>query len=91
MQCSTSGYVLFMGGAPVSWSAKHQAIVALSSTKAEYISLICGGQQAMWIKNWLSEVFQPQEFVFHLHGDNLGSISLTKMTKEHKLSKHLYI
>jgi hypothetical protein len=88
---STSGYVFFMGGAPVSWSSKRQAVVALSSTEAEYISLACGAQNAMWMKNWLSEVFLPQELPFHLHGDNLGSISLTETTKGHGLAKHIEI
>jgi hypothetical protein len=88
---STSGYVFFMGGTPVCWSAKRQPIVALSTTEAEYISLARGSQQAMWMKNWLSEVFLPQELPFPLRGDNLGSVSLTQTTKEHGLSKHLDI
>jgi hypothetical protein len=45
----------------------------------------------MWMKNWLSEVFLPQELPFQLRGDNLGSISLTETNKEHGLSKHLDI
>jgi hypothetical protein len=45
----------------------------------------------MWIKNWLSEVFLPQEMLFQLRGNNLGSISLTETNKEHGLSKHLDI
>jgi hypothetical protein len=80
-----------MGGAPVSWSSKRQAVVALSSTEAEYISLARRAQQAMWMKNWLAEVFLPQELPFQLHGDNLGSISLTETTKGHGLAKHIEI
>jgi hypothetical protein len=45
----------------------------------------------MWMMNWLSEVFLPQELPFQLRGDNLGSISLTETNKEHGLSKHLDI
>ncbi|KAF7333549.1 Retrotransposon Ty1-copia subclass [Mycena sanguinolenta] len=86
---STSGYVFFMGGAPTSWAAKRQPIVALSSTEAEYISAARASQQAQWMKNWLSEVFLPQNSPFILHIDNLGAISLTETTKEHGLSKHL--
>ncbi|CAK5279520.1 unnamed protein product [Mycena citricolor] len=58
---STAGYIFFMGGALVAWLAKRQAVVALSSTEAEYISLARASQQAMWMKHWLSEVFLPQE------------------------------
>jgi hypothetical protein len=77
-----------MGGALVCWSAKRQPIVTLSTTEVEYIALARG---AMWTKNWLSEVFLPQELPFQLRGDNLGSISLTETNKEHGLSKHLDI
>jgi hypothetical protein len=86
---STSSYVFFMGAAPVCWSSKRQAVVALSSTEAEYISLARGTQQAMWMKNWLAGVFLPQELPFGLRGDNLGSISLMETTKGHGLSKHI--
>jgi hypothetical protein len=86
---STSGYIFFMGGAPVCWSAKRQAVVALSSTEAEYISLARGAQHAIWMKNWLHEALLPQELPFTLRGDNLGSISLTETTKGHGLAKHI--
>ena len=33
---STSGYVFFVSNGPVSWSSKRQAIVTMSSSKAEY-------------------------------------------------------
>lgn len=88
---STSGYVFFMGGAPVSWSSKRQSVVALSSTESEYIALTRGAQQAMWMKYWLDEVDLPEDFPFELFCDNLGAISLTETTKAHGLSKHLQI
>eukprot|EP00961_Rhodomonas_salina_P009891 133271-Rhodomonas_salina.1 len=36
---SVTGYVLSLNNAPVSWKAKHQDCVTLSSAKAEYIAL----------------------------------------------------
>ncbi len=43
-RCSTLGYIFFMGGAPVSWSAKCQVVVALLSIESEYISTSWGAQ-----------------------------------------------
>ena len=35
--CSTSEYIFFMAGGPVSWSCKHQSTVTTSFIKTEYI------------------------------------------------------
>ena len=37
---STIGYVYTLGGAAVSWGSQFQKIVALSTTKAEYVAII---------------------------------------------------
>jgi hypothetical protein len=39
-RASISGYVWSYGGGPISWSAKKQNCVALSSTEAEYVALM---------------------------------------------------
>ena len=36
---STSGYVSFLAGGPISWQSKRQSVVAQSSTEAEYIAM----------------------------------------------------
>jgi hypothetical protein len=37
---SSHGYVVVMGGGPVSWSSRWQSVVALSTTESEYIALV---------------------------------------------------
>ncbi len=44
-----SGYVFLINGGAVSWSSKQQDIVALSTTKAEYIALTYAGKEALWM------------------------------------------
>ena len=88
---STSGYIFMMAGAPIAWASKRQSVVALSSTEAEYIAIARGAQQAMWLAEFMDQALLPQPTPFILLGDNLGSISLTKTTKGHQLSKHIDI
>ena len=53
---STSGYIFKLGGATISWSSKRQAVVALSSTEAEYIALSYAAQEIVWLRNLLSSL-----------------------------------
>ncbi|GAW03370.1 Gag-Pol polyprotein [Lentinula edodes] len=78
---STSGYVFFMAGAPISWSSKRQPTPALSSTEAEYIALSRACQQAVWLQSFLAEIDLNQQGPVTLLGDNFGSISLTENSK----------
>jgi hypothetical protein len=88
---STSGYVFLVAGGPVSWSAKRQATVALSTTEAEYMALTRAAQQALWMYSFMSEVGLKLEFPAILHGDNAASIALTLNTKGHARAKHIDI
>jgi len=45
---STSGYVFTIGGTVISWKSKKQAVVALSSTEAEYIGISGATWEAIW-------------------------------------------
>lgn len=89
MYRSTSGYVFFMAGAPVSWSLKRQATVALSTTESEYIGLSRAAQQAVWLASFLSEVDLAQEGPITMLRDNFGSVCLTENPKRHALVKHI--
>lgn len=46
----TSGYIFMLNGGRVSWCLKRQAIVALSSTKVEYIALTLAAKETTWLK-----------------------------------------
>lgn len=47
---SISGYVFSMGSGAVTWSSKHQPVIALSSTEAEYVAQTHAAQEAVWLK-----------------------------------------
>jgi len=44
---STSGYVFFYGGGPVSWKTRKQTTVAISTVEAEYLSATEATKQAL--------------------------------------------
>ena len=45
---STTGYMFFMTGGPVSWQSCMQSTVALSSMEAEYMAASAATQEALW-------------------------------------------
>lgn len=79
-----------MASAPVSWGSKRQATVAMSTIKAEYVSLArAASQQAVWMSAFLVEIDLDQEGGVTLNGDNEGAISLMENSKQHALVKHI--
>ena len=44
-----SGYAFLIHGSAVSWSAKWQEIVALSTTEAEYVTIMHATKEAVWL------------------------------------------
>ena len=53
---STSGYVIMLNGAAVSWISKRQPTVALSSAEAEYVTACFAAQEVQFIRQTLDEL-----------------------------------
>ncbi|XP_066375121.1 secreted RxLR effector protein 161-like [Miscanthus floridulus] len=51
---STSGVLVFLGSAPISWLSLKQKIVALSTCKAEYVAAAVAACQAVWLRRLLA-------------------------------------
>ena len=60
---STSGYVFTLAGGAISWMSKLQDIVALSTTKAEYIVASHACKEAIWLRGLLREIGRLQNSV----------------------------
>jgi hypothetical protein len=52
---STAGYVFNLGSGPVTWACKKQQAIALSSVEAEYRAAVNASQEALWLRQILSE------------------------------------
>ena len=88
---STSGYILQLGNATVSWKIKKQTIVALSSTEAEYVSSCLAVQETVWLRNLLESVGYKQLHPATIYEDNQGAIALSKNAKSHPRTKRIGI
>lgn len=58
---SVTGYSVFLSNSLVSWKSKKQLVVALSSTKAEYKSMVATCCEVIWLKNILIDFGAKQD------------------------------
>jgi hypothetical protein len=86
-----SGYVFLVDGGAVSWSSKRQELVTLSTTEAEYVAATHAAKEAVWLRAFISEVFQPINNPLTLYSDNQSAIALTKNDQFHARTKHIDI
>ncbi|WVZ02011.1 hypothetical protein V8G54_022817 [Vigna mungo] len=86
---STFGYLFKLMGASISWCSKKQAVVALSSCEAEYISAAEAVCQCAWVETILRELMIEHPKPTQLMVDNRSAISLSKNPISHGISKHI--
>ena len=53
---STSGVLVFLGGAPIAWQSLKQKMVALSTCEAEYVAAATAACQVVWMRLLLTEL-----------------------------------
>jgi Reverse transcriptase (RNA-dependent DNA polymerase) len=88
---SVTGYVFMLGGGAVSWQAKKQTTVALSSVEAEYMAASQATKEALWWRMLLRELGTSATSATSLLSDSQGSIALSKNPEHHARSKHIAI
>jgi hypothetical protein len=50
-----------MGGGAISWSSKRQPIIALSTTKVEYMASTQATKEAIWMAKFMKELRYMKE------------------------------
>lgn len=85
---STSGLLVMMGNAPVIKS-KHQRTVALSSAEAAYMALSLAAQEALWLRNLLSEISLKDLPPTAVKVDNQAAIALAEHVGYQSRAKHI--
>ena len=89
---STTGVLFLMSGGPVSWLSKKQQIVALSTSEAEYVALSMATQEAVWLRQFLSDLAVSEIGVSTVvMEDNQGTIAIARNPVRHARTKHIDI
>ena len=89
---STSGYVISLSGAAISWSSRRQSVISLSSTEAEYIAMTEVVREILWLRNILKFLLTNGSFKMPatvIHEDNNGCISVAAEPGRYLSVKHL--
>ncbi|KAM1354495.1 hypothetical protein PS2_028626 [Malus domestica] len=88
---STTGFVVFLGHNPISWSSKKQQTVSRSSTEAEYRALSTTAAELDWIKQLLDFLQIQVTTPPILFCDNMSAIALSCNPVLHQRTKHIEV
>lgn len=86
---STTGFCIYLGSNLINWGAKKQAVVARSSTEAEYRSLANTVVEIAWVQSLLSELIIPAKQAPSIFCDNLSTVLLSANLILHARTKHI--
>ncbi len=93
---SVTGDTFLLSNAAISWQSKKQASVAQSSTEVEYVALAAATKEALWLRTFLSELFNttydaPGGSGTLLLIDNQSAMALAKNSTFHDRTKHIAV
>ncbi|KAM1804716.1 hypothetical protein ACFX12_030549 [Malus domestica] len=88
---STTGFIVFLGDNPISWSSKKQHTVSRSSTEAEYRAMATTTAEVVWIQQLLQDLSLSPSTTHLLHCDNISAMALATNPILHSKAKHIEI
>ena len=88
---STSGYIFQLSGAAISWRSEKEARVALSTVETECIALANAAQEAVWVRQLLTDLRGNPEEATRIYEDNQSAICLAKNPQFYGCAKHIGI
>ena len=88
---STSRHIFSLGCGAISWSSKKQDIVALSSSKVEYVATTLAACHAIWLRRLLADLRCKQQEATIMFYDNKVTIAMTKNPTYHSMTAHIDI
>ena len=88
---STTGYIVFYNGAPISWHSGLQSTISLSSCEAEYIALSECSREVDYLRSIVAFLQQPEDNPTEIFEDNQGTIDLVGNPVHHRRTKHVEV
>ena len=89
-QCAISGYAFLIDGGTISWGAKQQELVTLSTAEAEYVAATHTAKEALWLDKLFMDILPNLiHYLTVLHCDNQAAIKLATDDNYHVRTKHL--
>ena len=90
---SLIGYYFTLFGNVVSWKSSLQSMVALSTTEAEFMTLIEATKEALWLQGLIGEFGElgVNQVAIPIFSDSQSAIHLSKNQGFHDMTKHIDI
>jgi len=74
-----SDFAFMLYGGAITWSAKKQEIVTLSTMESEYVAATHAAKEALWLRSLITQVFGPLDgLTTLLFSDNQSGIALSE-------------
>lgn len=86
---STTGYIVYLGRNPISWSSKKQRALARSSTEAEFRAVADTTAEVLSLRSLLTELGFTLPHTPSIYCDNLGATHYSARPIFHSRMKHL--
>lgn len=98
---SVTGFAYMLAGGLISWAARCQPTVALSTAEAEYMAYCMAAKEAIWWRQLLTQLYyhpstdqansSQQLPATVIYADNQGAIALARNPEFHQRTKHIGI
>ena len=88
---SHTGYIFMMNGWPISWKSRQEDNVSLSTSEAEFVAASQTGQEAIYLRETLTDFGFSQTKATLLYEGILACVAMSENPVRRKFSRHIDI